>query len=213
MEELLRTAEISCFLERGRQRTTPLSVTGYAGDNILIQGPRNRRDALFEVFSGLRRPDTGQLMIAGHELYAMNAREAAAFRRDSIGAIPRDGGLIPELRLIDQVAMPLRQAGMEKDAALDRIRALAPELMPLHSLYNLPGQCNARKRACAVMLRAVVQGPKLLVLNGFLDEAEDLDREALWQALLFLRPRDSLFLYLSGSNVPEQVMWTRQLRI
>ena len=208
MEELLSANYIADLKSIGRKDKL-LSIVGNAGDNIFINGSPKRCETHFEVLCGLRRPDVGEIKICGQNPYEMNAKEAAAFRRDTIGAVPQDLGLIPELRMIDQIALPMKLAGMDDDSIISEIRKLTSELMPLHN----PGKCNARKQAHAAMIRAVIRKPQVIVLNGFLDDLPDIDRDALWQAFHAIRPKDSVLIYLSGAPAPEQVNWTQMLRV
>ena len=212
MEELLSANYIADLKSIGRKDKL-LSIVGNAGDNIFINGSPKRCETHFEVLCGLRRPDVGEIKICGQNPYEMNAKEAAAFRRDTIGAVPQDLGLIPELRMIDQIALPMKLAGMDDDSIISEIRKLTSELMPLHNLFNVPGKCNARKQAHAAMIRAVIRKPQVIVLNGFLDDLPDIDRDALWQAFHTIRPKDSVLIYLSGAPAPEQVNWTQMLRV
>ena len=190
-----------------------LSIVGKAGDNLFVGGSPKRCETHFEVLCGLRRPDVGEVKICGRNPYEMTAHEAAAFRRDTIGAVPQDLGLIPELRMIDQIALPMKLAGMDDETIISEIRKLTSELMPLHNLFNVPGKCNARKQAHAAIIRAVIRNPQVIVLNGFLDDLPDIDRDALWQAFHTIRPKDSVLIYLSGAPAPEQVNWTQMLRV
>lgn len=212
MEELLRTNYIADLKSIGRKDKL-LSIVGKAGDNLFVGGSPKRCETHFEVLCGLRRPDVGEVKICGRNPYEMTAHEAAAFRRDTIGAVPQDLGLIPELRMIDQIALPMKLAGMDDETIISEIRKLTSELMPLHNLFNVPGKCNARKQAHAAMIRAVIRKPQVIVLNGFLDDLPDIDRDALWEAFHTIRPKDSVLIYLSGAPAPEQVNWTQMLRV
>lgn len=212
MEELLSANYIADLKSIGRKDKL-LSIVSNAGDNIFINGSPKRCETHFEVLCGLRRADVGEVKLCGRNLYEMNAKEAAVFRRDTIGAVPQDLGLIPELRMIDQIALPMKLAGMDDDSIISEIRKLTSELMPLHNLFNVPGKCNARKQAHAAMIRAVIRKPQVIVLNGFLDDLPDIDRDALWQAFHTIRPKDSVLIYLSGAPAPEQVNWTQMLRV
>lgn len=212
MEELLRANYIADLKSIGRKDKL-LSIVCKAGDNIFMNGSPKRCETHFEVLCGLRGPDVGEVKICGRNPYEMTAREAAAFRRDTIGAVPQDLGLIPELRMIDQIAFPMKLAGMDDESIISEIRKLTSELMPLHNLFNVPGKCNARKQAHAAIIRAVIRNPQVIVLNGFLDDLPDIDRDALWQAFHTIRPKDSVLIYLSGAPAPEQVNWTQMLRV
>ena len=212
MEELLNANYIADLKSIGRKDKL-LSIVGKAGDNLFVGGSPKRCETHFEVLCGLRRPDVGEVKICGRNPYEMTAREAAAFRRDTIGAVPQDLGLIPELRMIDQIALPMKLAGMDDETIISEIRKLTSELMPLHNLFNVPGKCNARKQAHAAIIRAVIRKPQVIVLNGFLDDLPDIDQDTLWQAFHAIRPKDSVLIYLSGTPAPEQVNWTQMLRV
>ena len=212
MEELLNANYIADLKSIGRKDKL-LSIVGKAGDNLFVGGSPKRCETHFEVLCGLRRPDVGEVKICGRNPYEMIAREAAAFRRDTIGAVPQDLGLIPELRMIDQIALPMKLAGMDDESIISEIRKLTSERIPLHNLFNVPRKCNVRKQAHAAMIRAVIRKPQVIVLNGFLDDLPDIDRDALWQAFHVIRPKDSVLIYLSGAPAPEQVNWTQMLRV
>ena len=158
MEELLRTNYIADLKSIGRKDKL-LSIVGKAGDNLFVGGSPKRCETHFEVLCGLRRPDVGEVKICGRNPYEMTAHEAAAFRRDTIGAVPQDLGLIPELRMIDQIALPMKLAGMDDETIISEIRKLTSERIPLHNLFNVPGKCNIRKQAHAAMIRAVIRKP------------------------------------------------------
>ena len=212
MDELIN-ANYTADLKSIGRRDKLLSITAKAGDNIFINGSPKRCETHFEVLCGLRRPDVGEVKLCCKNPYEMTAKEAAAFRRDNIGAVPQDLGLIPELRMIDQIALPMKLAGVDDETIIVEIRKLTSELMPLHNLFNTPGKCTVRKQAHAAMIRAVIRNPKVIILNGFLDDVADIDRDALWQAFHTIRPQNSVLIYLSGAPAPEQVQWTQQLRV
>lgn len=212
MEHLIEANYIADLKNAGGQDKL-LTFTGNAGDRIYIGSSPKRCQTHFEVLCGLRKPDVGEVKLAGTDPYALFPREGAAFRRDTVGAIPLGGGLIPELRMIDQIAMPMQLAGYENSVILEKIRSLTSELLPLHSLYNTPGRCTVRKQAHAAILRAIINKPKVLVLNSFLDDMTDLDTGVLWQVLLGLCPENCVLVYLSGAPAPEQISWTREIRI
>lgn len=212
MDELINANYIADLKSIGRKDKL-LSITAKAGDNIFINGSLKRCETHFEVLCGLRRPDVGKVKLCGKNPYEMNAKEAATFRRDNIGAVPQDLGLIPELRMIDQIALPMKLAGVDDETIIVQIHKLTSELMPLHNLFNIPGKCSTRKQAHAAMFRAVIRNPKIIVFHGFLDDVSDIDRDALWQAFHTIRPQNSVLIYLSSTPAPEQVNWTYQIRV
>lgn len=211
MEELINADYVASLNSTGRKGKNIL-LLGKSGDNIFINCSPKRCEAHFEVLCGLHLPDVGIVKIFGKDPYNMTPKEAAAFRRDLIGAVPHNLGLIPEMRMIDQIALPMKLIGIDSTTILEEIKKLSAALMPLYDLCNIPGKCNTRKQAYAAILRAVICNPKIIVMNGFLDDMPDADADALWQAFHTIRPQNSVLIYLSGAPAPTQVNWTQYLR-
>lgn len=213
MEEILRANYTTILDQRGRKASSTLSLQVNPGESVYIHGARDQCAAHFEVLCGLRQPEQGQVVIQETDLYTLEAQAAAAFRRDHIGGIPYGGGLIPEVRIIDQIVLPLRLAGIGEREIYEAVQALISELLPLHSLYNPPRRVTPRKQAHAALLRAVITRPDILILDGVLDGFEETDTNILWQTLTALRPKNSALVYFSSEVEPESVPWTQKLRI
>lgn len=213
MQEILNVNCIVTVTQKGRLSKLPVVLTAYSGDLVYIQSTRQRCDAMFETLCGLKRPEQGQVMIQNTDIYTLFSEEAAAFRRDRIGGIPYGGGFIPELRMIDQIALPLKLTGMENGRIVEKIRKMTNHLLPVHSLFNPPSRVTERKRAHAAIIRSLISNPCLVIMNGFLDDYDEIDADALWQMFRELRPDDSTLLYLSSNPAPEQIVWTKMLRI
>lgn len=213
MEEILRASYSTILDQQGRKSSSPLSIQICSGESVYIHGAREQCTAHFEVLCGLRHPERGQVVIQETDLYTLEAQTAAAFRRDHIGGIPYGGGLIPEVRLIDQIVLPLRLAGMEEREMYEAVQALTSGLLPLHSLYNPPRRVTPRKQTHASLLRAAITNPDILILDGVLDGFKDTDTDILWQALTTLRPENSALVYFSSEAEPKLTFWTQKLRI
>lgn len=211
MEELIN-ADYVAGLNSTWRKEKNMSFVGRSGDNIFINCSHKWCVAHFEVLCGLHRPNTGKVEILGKDPYNMTPKETAAFRRDLIGAVPYKLGLIPEMRMIDQIALPMKLMGIDNTTIHEEIKKLSAALMPLYDLCNIPGKCNARKQVYAAIMRAVICSPRIVVLNGILDDMPDADADALWQAFHTIRPQNSVLIYLSGAPAPTQVNWTQYLR-
>lgn len=112
------------------------------------------------------------------------------------GFIPRTGGLIPELPMLDQIIYPGLIAGWKRQELMDRLQAISP--VPVHRLHDLPGRSNDRVRAWAALLRVLLQGPELILANGFFEEQEP----QLLAQFLSLLPQDTGLVCL-GTQAPQ----------
>ena len=207
MENILIAEDIrSYFPEAG-----PFSLTIHAGQRVYVQGSETSCNALFEMLTGLRKPDEGSVTLLGQNLYSMGEAERAAFRRDSIGAVPKGGGFLPELILLEQVRLPMVLGGLSRDEIQNRIRKNAFDYLPLHDLYNQGKRCTPRTLALASLLRASVMNPPILILNASFEYLCGKDAELVWQEVNTILPKEHGFLYLGSTPAPTCMHWTEQI--
>lgn len=207
MEDLLIAENIrSFFPEAG-----PFSLAIHAGQRVYVQGSERSCNAIFEILTGLRKSDEGTVTVLGQNPYAMPETERAAFRRDSIGAVPKGGGFLPELTLLEQVRLPMVLAGLSQDEIRSRIRKNAFDYLPLHDLYNPGKRCTPRTLALASLLRASVMNPPVLILNASFEHLSGKDAELVWQEVKTVLTEDLAFLYLGSAPAPGFIDWTAQI--
>ena len=207
MENILIAEDIrSYFPEAG-----PFSLTIHAGQRVYVQGSETSCNALFEMLTGLRKPDEGSVTLLGQNLYSMGEAERAAFRRDSIGAVPKGGGFLPELTLLEQVCLPMVLAGLSRDEIRSRIRKNPFDYLPLHDLYNQGKRCTPRTLALASLLRASVMNPPILILNASFKHLCEKDAKLVWQEVKTILPKEHGFLYLGSTPTPTCMDWTEQI--
>lgn len=189
----------------------PFSLVLDPGQRCYVQGSERTCNALFEMLTGLRIPDEGSVTILGQDIYSMNEGERAAFRRDRIGAVPKGGGFLPELTLLEQVRLPMVLAGLPQEEIRSNIRKNAFDYLPLHDLYNPAKRCSPRTLALASLLRASVMNPPILFLNASFEHLNGKDAELVWKEVKTILTEDLTFLYLGSAPAPEYIDWTAQI--
>ena len=189
----------------------PFSLVLDPGQRCYVQGSERTCNALFEMLTGLRIPDEGSVTILGQDIYSMNEGERAAFRRDRIGAVPKGGGFLPELTLLEQVRLPMVLAGLPQEEIRSNIRKNAFDYLPLHDLYNPAQRCSPRTLALASLLRASVMNPPILFLNASFEHLNGKDAELVWKEVKTILTEDLTFLYLGSAPAPEYIDWTAQI--
>ena len=207
MENLLIAENIrSYFPEAG-----PFSLVLDPGQRCYVQGSERTCNALFEMLTGLRIPDEGSVTILGQNIYSMDEGERAAFRRDRIGAVPKGGGFLPELTLLEQVRLPMVLAGLPQEEIRSNIRKNVFDYLPLHDLYNPAKRCSPRTLALATLLRASVMNPPILFLNASFEHLNGKDAELVWKEVKTILTEDLTFLHLGSAPAPEYIDWTAQI--
>lgn len=209
MENLLIAENIRSF----HPEAGPVSLTLASGDRCYLQGSEGTCNTLFEMLTGLKKPDEGTVTVLGQNPYTMPETERAAFRRDHIGAIPRESGFLPELAVLEQIKLPMVLAGLSREEMTLRIRKNSFRFLPIHDLYNPAKRCSQRTLTLAGVLRARVMAPPLLILNAAFDHLNQKDAELVRQEMQTVLRGNIAFLYLSSTPAPRDIIWNQTMQI
>lgn len=209
MENILIAENLRSF----HPEAGPISLTLAPGDRCYLQCSEKACNTMFEMLTGLKKPDEGSVTVLGQDIYALESQKRAAFRRDHIGAVPRGSGFLPELTLLEQVRLPMVLAGLSQDEIRTRIRKNAFGYLPLHDLYNPAKRCSQRTLALAGVLRARVMAPPILILNAAFDHLNGKDAELVWLEMQAVLEENIAFLYLSSAPAPGDILWSHTMQL
>ena len=143
------------------------------GEAIGLLGPSGSgKSTLLMVMTGLERPDTGSVVVAGQELQQLDEDDLARFRGRHIGIVFQAFHLIPTMTALENVAVPLELAGMDDPFGRAERELIAVGLGGRLSHY--PAQLSGGEQQRVALARAVAPNPAILVADeptGNLDEA------------------------------------------
>ncbi|HSV29390.1 MAG TPA: ATP-binding cassette domain-containing protein, partial [Candidatus Omnitrophota bacterium] len=75
------------------------------GETVGIVGPSGSgKSTLLMVVAGLERASQGQVVVAGHDLSALDEDRLARFRRDHVGIVFQSFHLVPTMTALENVA-------------------------------------------------------------------------------------------------------------
>ncbi len=147
-----------------------------AGERIAILGPSGSgKSSLMAVLSGLERPTSGQVMVAGADFSRLDEDGLARARRGRIGIVLQAFHLIPTMTAVENVAVPLELAGFADAAAKARAELTAVGLG--HRFDHYPTQLSGGEQQRVGIARAIAARPALIFADeptGNLDEATGL---------------------------------------
>ena len=143
------------------------------GEAVGLVGPSGSgKTSLLMLLAGLEKPTGGSLLVAGHDLAAMDEDALARFRRSHVGIVFQAFHLIPTMTALENVAVPLEFAGRRD--AFDRAAAALEAVGLGHRLGHYPGQLSGGEQQRVALARATVAEPPLLLADeptGNLDRA------------------------------------------
>ena len=142
-------------------RGADLMIRG--GEVVAVMGPSGSgKSTLLQCAAGITPPDSGSVLFDGEELTSMSDRDRSELRRTEFGFIFQFGQLIPELTCRQNVAMPLRLAGVRRKAA--EVAAVEwLERLDVGSVAGSePGQISGGQAQRVAVARALIGGPSVI---------------------------------------------------
>jgi putative ABC transport system ATP-binding protein len=193
-------------VEHAYRRTVALRGVSLAvepGEVVAVTGPSGcGKSTLLHAAAGIIRPQAGTVRLAGHDLAALDERERTALRRREAGIVLQFGQLVPDLAVIENVALPLLLDGHERSAALvaanEWLERAGLALDPATPTAELSGG-EAQRIAVA---RALVTGPSVVLADEPTGSLDTAGGEQLLALLLgAARERGAAVVLVTHDNV------------
>ena len=147
------------------------------GEAVALLGPSGSgKSTLLMIMTGLERPDTGSVIVAGKNLGELGEDELARFRGRHIGIVFQAFHLIPTMTALENVAAPLELAGARDASSRAEHELTAVGLK--HRLGHYPAELSGGEQQRVALARALAPKPAILVADeptGNLDETTGLD--------------------------------------
>jgi putative ABC transport system ATP-binding protein len=143
-----------------------LELTVRPGEVVLVVGPSGggKTTALL-VMGLLLTPRLGTVRIGGQDVGELGERERARLRLRYLGFLFQEYNLLNALTSAENVALPLRYAGVGKDAAMSRARELLSELGLAHRTNHRPSALSGGEKQRVAAARALVARPGLVLAD------------------------------------------------
>jgi D-methionine transport system ATP-binding protein len=145
------------------------------------------KSTLIRLINGLERPTSGQVLVNGTEMAALNERRLREARR-SIGMIFQHFNLLSSRTAFENIALPLEIAGFAKSEIAGIVEPLLARVGLTDKRDRYPSELSGGQKQRVGIARALATRPKVLLS----DEATSaLDPETTDQILSLLKSINS----------------------
>jgi len=133
-----------------------------AGEVLAVMGPSGAgKSTLLHCLAGILTPDSGDVTFDGQRIDHLPDWQRSRLRRKSFGFVFQFGQLVPELPVLENIALPLLLAGRGR-----RAMAAAETWLPRLGLAGLgrrlPGELSGGQGQRVAIARALIAGPRLV---------------------------------------------------
>ncbi len=132
----------------------------------VVMGPSGSgKSTLLYMIGGLDRPTAGQITLNGLNVDKMDENQLAVYRRKMIGFIFQSFNLIPTMTALENVAFPMRFAGIpareRRKRAFELLKQVGLEKRALHNPTELSGGEQQR----VAIARSLINQPRVILAD------------------------------------------------
>jgi putative ABC transport system ATP-binding protein len=136
------------------------------GERVAVVGPSGSgKTTLLNLIAGITRPQSGDIVTAGHNLAEFDDGAVRNFRIENIGLVFQEFELLEYLDVLDNVLLPYRiNSSLKLDAT---VRQRAVDLLESVGIGDMldryPDQLSQGERQRVAVCRALLVNPSLLL--------------------------------------------------
>ncbi len=171
------------------------------GELVALVAPSGAgKSTLLHIAGLLERPSAGRVLIEGRDTGTMGERRRTALRRGRIGFVYQFHHLLPEFTALENVALPMRIAGVAPGPARARAEALLTAVGLGARLGHRPAQLSGGEAQRVAVARALANRPALLLADEPTGNLDPDTAEEVFALLAGLCRREGLAALVATHN-------------
>lgn len=192
-------------------RGVDLSITD-PGFYAIMGRSGSGKSTLLHMLSAMDRPDSGEVVVSGHQVHRMSEREATRFRREEIGVIFQAFNLIPTMTAVENVQLPGLLAGRLSKQLSDRSFNLL-ELLGLEDrAEHRPEALSGGEQQRVAIARALLYQPKVVFADEPTGNLDTSASQMVWSMLQRVS-RDEQVTVVMVTHEPEAASYCERILV
>ena len=164
--------EVKNLSKHFEQNTLPLKVLENLSFKVsegeklgLVGASGSGKSTLLHIICGLEKPDSGQVIIKGHDITNLNVNERSLLRNREIGFVYQFHHLLPDLNTIENIALPAMLSGVNQEEAFAHALILLDQVNLKGKEQNNPTQLSGGERQRVAIARSMSNKPSCLIMD------------------------------------------------
>lgn len=190
MSQLITIQDVWKTYQVGEQQVHALrglSLDISQGEYTALMGPSGSgKSTLMNVLGCLDTPTSGKYLLGGEDVGGLADDDLADIRNRRIGFVFQTFNLLPRYTALENVALPLVYAGVDKVARLERAQEVLEQVGLSDRMDHKPNELSGGQRQRVAIARAMVNRPDIILADeptGNLDSTTSAEIMALFGAI------------------------------
>jgi putative ABC transport system ATP-binding protein len=143
-----------------------VSLTIKKGEFVALMGPSGSgKSTLMNILGCLDTPTKGEYILNGINVSHMTDNDLAEVRNSEIGFVFQTFNLLPRNSALDNVALPLVYAGINKEKRNDRARKALENVGLGNRTDHRPNELSGGQRQRVAVARALINDPSIILAD------------------------------------------------
>ncbi|MBN9464198.1 ABC transporter ATP-binding protein [Brevundimonas sp.] len=174
----------------------------YPGEIVGLIGPSGSgKSSLLHAAGLLERPTAGVVTIDGEAVGDLDERARTRLRLSRIGFVYQFHHLLPEFDARDNVALPMRIAGVSQAEARRRAEETLKTLGLGDRLTHQPAQLSGGEQQRVAIGRALANGPRLLLADEPTGNLDPTTSQSVFESLRSLAKTTGVGALIATHNM------------
>ena len=159
----------------------------YDSEVVAIVGKSGTgKSTLLHILGTLDKPDTGQVLFEGNDIFAMREKQISEFRNKSLGFIFQFHHLLPEFTALENVLIASMIGGTKNE---ERARELMKEVGISERESHKPSELSGGEAQRVAIARALIISPRLVLADEPTGNLDSENADAIMELLFGLRDK------------------------
>ncbi|MDB5004236.1 MAG: macrolide transporter ATP-binding protein [Mucilaginibacter sp.] len=162
-----------------------VSLTINKGEFVALMGPSGSgKSTLMNILGCLDTPTKGEYILNGINVSHMSDNELAEVRNSEIGFVFQTFNLLPRNTALDNVALPLIYAGVNKEGRQARAKKALENVGLGNRTDHRPNELSGGQRQRVAVARALINDPSIILADeptGNLDTKTSIEIMSLME--------------------------------
>jgi lipoprotein-releasing system ATP-binding protein len=189
-----------------------LNVSLMPGELVALVGPSGAgKSTLLHMAGLLEAPTSGEVFIDRVAASTLPDRDRTRIRRDTIGFVYQAHHLLPEFSALENVVIPQRIAGKERNAAFADATRILTHLGLGERLAHRPSQLSGGEQQRVAIARALANHPRILLADEPTGNLDGRTAAGVFDALVNLVRSEGLAALIATHNLELAARMDRSL--
>lgn len=160
------------------------------GQVVSIVGPSGAgKTTLLQIMGTLDKADSGQVIINGQDISALNQKKLSRFRNKHLGFVFQFHQLLPEFTALENIMIPAFIGGVDKKEAEERARELLQFMGLADRATHKPNELSGGEKQRVAVARALVNHPDVIMADEPSGSLDSQNKEDLHKLFFDLRDK------------------------